>query len=414
MPLVSDGDARTTLRLDPFRAVTYTRTDKLAELTCPPYDVIGAGAVETFEAADAHNIVHLILPRPGPHEDRYTHAARELRSWQAGGVLTRDRVPALYVYEHVNASATALGLVGAVGLTSPVLPHEDTFPGPVADRAALMDATRAQLEPILLTYEGGGAASDIVDSMVGTPPILSARIEGATHRVWRIADPERLASVAADLATRRALIADGHHRFAAYRRVMAEAARPDAESSGLAMLVDATRHPLALRGVHRSVRDLTFDDAITAARSAFQVSHVASLDEAMRLQARAADQRATFVVGDGRRYAVLHDPDGRVLEATLPPEHSPAWRSLDAAVLRHTVLGSLWRVDDAGGRVRHHHDAGTAIAAAADDGGVAVLVRSPQLGEVLGLAAAGERMPQKSTSFGPKPRMGLLMRLLEG
>ena len=30
------------------------------------------------------------------------------------------------------------------------------------------------------------------------------------------------------------------------------------------------------------------------------------------------------------------------------------------------------------------------------------------------LAAHGERMPRKSTSFGPKPRTGLVLRLLDG
>ncbi|WP_170177486.1 DUF1015 family protein [Thermomonospora umbrina] len=32
---------------------------------------------------------------------------------------------------------------------------------------------------------------------------------------------------------------------------------------------------------------------------------------------------------------------------------------------------------------------------------------------MLAVAEAGERVPRKSTSFGPKPRTGLVMRLLE-
>jgi uncharacterized protein (DUF1015 family) len=33
--------------------------------------------------------------------------------------------------------------------------------------------------------------------------------------------------------------------------------------------------------------------------------------------------------------------------------------------------------------------------------------------DVLAVAASGERVPRKSTSFGPKPRTGLLLRLFD-
>lgn len=59
------------------------------------------------------------------------------------------------------------------------------------------------------------------------------------------------------------------------------------------------------------------------------------------------------------------------------------------------------------------HDAGGAVRAARRTGGVAVLMRPVDVADVLALAADGERMPRKSTSFGPKPRTGLVMRLID-
>ena len=41
-------------------------------------------------------------------------------------------------------------------------------------------------------------------------------------------------------------------------------------------------------------------------------------------------------------------------------------------------------------------------------------MRPVAVADVLALAADGERMPRKSTSFGPKPRTGLVLRLLDG
>ena len=42
-----------------------------------------------------------------------------------------------------------------------------------------------------------------------------------------------------------------------------------------------------------------------------------------------------------------------------------------------------------------------------------MLLRPVDVSDVLALAAEGERMPRKSTSFGPKPRTGLVLRLLD-
>jgi hypothetical protein len=70
------------LRLAPFRALRYApgRVADLASVTCPPYDVIGEAGVATWEAADPHNVVRLILPRPGSAEDRYATATRRCTS----------------------------------------------------------------------------------------------------------------------------------------------------------------------------------------------------------------------------------------------------------------------------------------------------------------------------------------------
>ncbi|MFC6581737.1 hypothetical protein ACFQBS_34000 [Planomonospora parontospora] len=45
-------------------------------------------------------------------------------------------------------------------------------------------------------------------------------------------------------------------------------------------------------------------------------------------------------------------------------------------------------------------------------GGTAVLLNPLAVDDVLAVAAQNERVPRKSTSFGPKPRTGLILRLL--
>jgi uncharacterized protein (DUF1015 family) len=409
------------LELVPFRALRFdpARVGDLAAVTCPPYDVVGPDGTARWEAAHPYNVVRLVLPRPGAGDDAHQHAASRLDAWRSSGVLVRDERPALYVYEQQLGSALTRGLVGAVSLHEPgeavVLPHEDVFPGPVQDRTELMAATGSQLEPILLTYEGAGPASDLVDRAVGEPPAMETRTDdGASHRVWRItADPD-LHTVANDLAKRQVLIADGHHRYAAYlalREHPATAGRPGT-SHGLALVVDAHRHPLELAPIHRSVAGLATADAWQRARAGFHGVRVLGTEDPLTAVAAAGREGPALAVGDGTAWSLLTDPEPDLVRRALPADRSQAWRELAASLAHELLMRVLWGVVDTDDRVDFHHDAEEAVARARRRGGVALLLPPPRLPSVLAVAAAGERMPRKSTSFGPKPRTGLLMRLL--
>ena len=404
------------LRLRTFAALRFAPdVVDLAAATSPPYDVIERAGVAELEAREPHNVVRLILPS-GEGDDRYAHAEDLLREWRDSGVLRRDDGGALYVYEQTHGAQVQRGLIGAVELRDPeervVLPHEDVMPWPVADRLALMRATNANLEPILLVYEGGGAASDVVERVAAGQPLAEAVTEdGGVHRLWRVTDPGYLASVAADLAPRQAMIADGHHRYAGYLRLQ-QHHRDDGAGpwdAGLALLVDSTRHPLHVRAIHRVVLGLPADQAATHAAKAFAVSPARDAADALRrLEAPGGTHRMAL---HGRQGSwVVEDPDRAQVDAALDPARPGRWRRLDAAVLHGLLVEQLWRADDAA--VAYHHDPAAAIDEAERTGGTAVLLRPVDLADVLALAAMGERMPRKSTSFGPKPRTGIVLREL--
>ena len=58
----------------------------------------------------------------------------------------------------------------------------------------------------------------------------------------------------------------------------------------------------------------------------------------------------------------------------------------------------------------HHDAAGALRAAARPPGGTAVICPPLAAADVYAVAANGERVPRKSTSFAPKPRTGLVLR----
>jgi len=408
--------------LAPFRALRYDPSQvTLAKVLAPPYDVIDAATQSELESRDEHNVVRLTLPRDESGDgSRYDDAARRLAAWREAGVLRPDDEPALYVYEQRADGHTQRGLVGAIGLTPAedaiVLPHENTMAGPVADRLALMEATEADLEMIFLVYEGGGAASRAVAAVDGESPLIDISTEdGVSHRVWAITDSATLAEIAADLHPRRAVIADGHHRYATFMRYQAdrhaEGAGSGAWDQGLAFLVDGSTFGPQVHAIHRAVPGLAPERAIELAAQGFAVAEVGGgLAAAEDALAKAGVDGAAFVVTDGTRAWLLTDPDPDRLADALPAERSEAWRALDVAVAHGYLIRDLWQLEDNEEVVEFHHDVASATAAAAASGGVALLLNPTPVADVAAVAAAGDRMPRKSTLFVPKPATGLLIR----
>jgi hypothetical protein len=351
-------------------------------------------------------------------------------------------VPALYVYEQKGAGVLQRGLIGDVGLIDPgeriILPHEDVVPGPIADRLALMSTTQANLEPIFLLYDGGnGTATALVDEVAAKRrPLVSARTEdGLTHRLWAITDPAEIAAINADLHDRQALIADGHHRYATYRVLQRQeraaqrslhrepsapettgAPAPDAVGRrggpwdfGLALLVDSAVYPPDLKAIHRVIPGLPLAEATAKAKGSWHVHDYEDLAEGLAALEE-AQEPAFLLAGSGGAH-LLTNPDPVQLAVAMPADHSDRWNSLNTAVLTEFVLPKVWGMqDDEQTVLIVHHDTEAAVSLAIRTGGTAVILKPLAVDDVLAVAAGGERVPRKSTSFGPKPRTGLVLR----
>ena len=424
--------------LAPFRGLRYAqdRVSGLAEVTSPPYDVIAHDTEDHLLASDPHNIVRLILPRRDAHnpqagngarpEPAYADAARLLRDWQDQGILVPDPVPALYVYEQTLAGGLVLqrGLIGALRLAplgaGPVLPHEDVIPGPVAGRRQLMEETEANLEPIFLLYDGNGpatATAQVTEQVLRREPLVAIHTEdGIWHRLWGITDTAEQAAIADDLASHQALIADGHHRYAAYLQLQARkrtaGAGPGPWDAGLALLVDSAVFPPRIGAIHRVVPGLRPAAAAQLAEPAFTVQALPGVtrQEALAALHEASERHTAFLVAGGQEYYLLTDPDADAVKHAMP-ERSDRWRALSAAVMQELLLGRLWQVKDDDQHVEVHHDADEALDTAARSAERTAVICPPLPADVVrDVAAHGERVPRKSTSFAPKPRSGLVLR----
>ena len=424
----------------PFRALTYSSPDPahLARVTSPAYDLVTAEGRDRLAGSDPHNIVRLILPQvddaaapasvpvPGGPPPWASHAARTLGDWEDEGVLVRDDAPALWVYElqPPRDELATVGWLAAVGIPGPgsaaVLPHEDTFPIAVEGRRALLAATRTDLEPIVLAHDADAGITTLTQRAVQAAPTLELRDDdGVRHRLWRVSDPEVIAELTAAMGRTGAVIADGHHRFAAARAHQHTDPGCLGCDAVLALLTPMGAGGLRVAAIHRVLPELALDDAAAAAAAGFTVTDVplpgTSADPATVAAAVAGwlarREGSGFLLSDGRRLVRLDRPSPSVV-ARVPTEAPEAWRHLDVVLAHKGLIEGLWRRSDRPEDVLIAHTVEDALRTAVERTGVALLLHPPSPADVAAVARAGARMPRKSTLFVPKPRTGLVLRPL--
>lgn len=423
------------LQVHPFRALTYAvaTPEQLARVSSPAYDLVTAAGRSRLAAADPHNVVRLILPGvdtgesagQGASEDvagaasgatgdcdarSAARAAQTLAAWQDEGVLVVDATPALWCYRMSGPDEEeTVGWLGAVELppagSAAVLPHEDVFAPAVEGRRALLAATRTDLEPIVLAHDPSAEVAAVTEvTLRRRPDLLVTDADGVRHELRRVDDPAQLARLAAGFAQVAAVIADGHHRFAAAR---AHAA--GGPGRVLALLTPMGPGGLRVQAIHRVVPGLDLERAGDLAAAGFTVTPVEGDAVAVAQAWVRAPGPACFLVTDGRGTLLLSAPDDAV-RGRIPRDAPASWRALDVVLAHHGLLTGLWGLPDDPGSVRIAHDVPEALRLARDLDGVALLLRSSSPADVAAVAREGARMPRKSTLFVPKPRTGLVLR----
>lgn len=326
----------------------------------------------------------------------YRDPVARLAAWERTGHLEADETPAVYLHEYTAGGLTVRGLVGALDLvrrapsqaTSAVVPHEGIHPEQVDALATRMQELRLQPAPILLVHRGPGRVRRLVHEALETPPDRSFTDRSRQHhRIWALRGAATESALAEALADSTPMIADGHHRYAAYLRLQQE--HPGtAWDRGLAMLVDQDDTPLFLGAIHRVLGAVTL--AGVADVAAARGWRLRTLSRQAAVNALAP---STVVLTDGSTWAAL--------DLLVPAGEAVV------DVLHDVVVPAL-----APESLAYHHDVDLAVRQVRRRGGVAVLMPAPDFDLVHHLVAHERLLPEKATSFQPKPSVGVLMRAL--
>ncbi|MCL5999263.1 MAG: DUF1015 domain-containing protein [Chloroflexi bacterium] len=433
-----------------FRGIRYNprKVTDLSQVVAQPYDRIGKTQQAAYYQQHPNNIVRIDYGQSEPDEPNnnvYTRAREYAQAWLAEGVLSRDDHAVLYALEQTFATPdgqtrTRRAFTAALQVTpfeeGVILPHERTFSGPKSDRLNLTRATQTAWGHIFILYpDSENRINTLLQPYLERHDPVPARelvIEPAVEqRFWAVDDAALIEAITAEMQPKRNLvIADGHHRYETalnYRAEMRDQ-HPNAPAAAafnftLATFVSMSDPGLVILPTHRLVRGANVPGTVTGAAllaglaDGFEVARCGSRAAMEALLRQATPEHPRFGFYDGS-FATL---TLRTLEAMaqLAPEHVPAWRALDVAVLHKMVLERVMGLSTSSGHDADHvsylRDVNAGYAAV-DQGEADCLfvLNATRMEQVNACTQAGEKMPQKSTDFYPKMIGGLVALSLTG
>lgn len=422
--------------IKPFCALRFNteKAGAIDTLVCPPYDIISDKQREDYIKANANNVIRLELPKG---ENPYETASETLKEWEAKGTLALDDKPAIYIYEEefsaYGETKKIKGIICRVKIEEfekgVVLPHEFTLSKAKEDRFNLMSATDCNFSQIYSLYmdDERNTASRIDSLSNGAPDVQLTDESGVTHRLWIVTDTEELKVLCSDFAARKLYIADGHHRyetalnFRNAQRAAGKASEGDGVDYVMMMLVDMQNDGLVVFPTHRMVRDLDSFDCEALCKKASEYFDITDCDNISSaedtLRKYYDDGKKAFALycgGDSYKLFILKDIS--IMDKKLP-ELSSASRQLDVAVLHTLVLEESLGIDKENManqiNLTYTKSFDEAIEKVKKGEAQCSFILNPtRVTEIRDVAAADEKMPQKSTYFYPKLITGLVMNKL--
>jgi uncharacterized protein (DUF1015 family) len=432
------------VRIAPFRGVCYSQKKirDLAKVIAPPYDVISKSEQERLYKKSPYNFVRLDLSQEA---DSYDGVAQTLNDWLAQGIFERDQEPAIYFSSQRfklkgGEEKERLGFFALIELqdftSGEIRPHEKTHDAPKQDRLQLMLACQAQLSPIFALYAQPKPTINriLAVAVEGVAPWLDVEQDNGDHcRLWRITDSAVIQKIQQEMRDQKLLIADGHHRYEAtlsyrdhMRRERSQWNGREAFNYVMAYCANMNDDNVVILPTHRLVRGFEhkpFLELEEALQTYFYVEqHPKTSDGKVSfLKALKAAAKKYRVIGASfkrdPRYLILRLKNKRIMQR-LAKDLSAPLRELDVStlhllILEH-ILGMAPEQQESGDRVRYFEDEETVLQTLEkEEFQAAFLLNAPKAEEVLAIAAAGEKMPQKSTYFYPKLSSGLLVNKID-
>ena len=431
-------------KIAPFKGVLYNkeRVRNIGVVATPPYDVITPEDQNRFYKKHKNSIIRLELGKQFSEDNQsnncYTRAAKFFKEWLDNGILLKEAVPSIYFYELVypvdGEKKTLSGLICLASLDKGLMPHENTHKGPRDDRLNLLRACGASFSQIFGLYPD--KENSIINRMDSFARKLGPKIDvkdeaNIQHRVWQISDSAMIRYIIDAMNDKSLYIADGHHRYETalnYRNEMKKkhrkAGSKEAFNYVMVFLTSIQHSGLMLLPTHRLInykKPINF--AILEKNFKIHEFKISGDEESARKSLLAEMKKIGekghafgMLYPKNRSYYLLTLKSEAVLNAYSDKTHSSAWNRLDVSILHRLIIENVFKIkNNSESRIVYEQDDNVAAKRVLDEEfDICLFLNPTKINEVIAIAKAKDKMPQKSTYFFPKPLTGLVMNKIEG
>ena len=409
--------------IKPFRALRPT-PEVAPRVASLPYDVMNTEEAREMAVGNPYSFLHVSraeidLPvGTDVHSPIvYQKAAENFQTLIGNGTLKQDNNPCLYIYAQTMDGRRQVGLVACSSVedyfNDVIKKHEFTRPEKEQDRIEHMEAVKAHVGPIFLTYASNVTVKTVISKVISKAPVNNFISEdGIHHTLWVVDDSNDVETIcnAFQKEIPCTYIADGHHRAASAAKVGKKLQAQNPSHTGteeynffLSVLFPADE--LAIMDYNRVVKDL---NGLTKDQLIEKLSEKFSITEIDSENAKPAQLHELGMYLDGHWYRLIAksgtyttDPIG----------------ILDVTILQDNVLAPLLGIADPRTDKRIDFVGGIRglkqLAKRVDSGEMAVAfaLYPVSLQQLMDIADSGNVMPPKSTWFEPKLRDGLVSHL---
>ncbi len=389
------------MKLIPFRP--YTFRDSISRSASPPFDTINEELAEELRK-EPTNIVNITIPL-----ENGIPPSAILKKWLEDGTLKRiDKDSYIGIIQEFKYNETPLRRLGLIGLVEifpddgNVRPHEETFEKPLQGRFELMKEINGQPEPIFMLVSSNKFERVLARALAEGEEIFDFEEPiGVVNRVIQISSPETVAEISKSLEGESAIVADGHHRLGATRRLAALNPNNPFWSSCMSYISSVHDSGLLIAGIHRVVKKkLNLQDYLGKISDRFNVEEITSFN--------------------GQESMVLYDGSQRYLKISpksIPEEYPEKFRS-SMVPLTYVLNELLFREClgfndlDISDLVEYQHDLYHAVKSVENgEASFAVLMPYWNKNSFIQFVINGDTLPPKSTYFYPKIPSGIAINL---
>ncbi|MBU1078015.1 MAG: DUF1015 domain-containing protein [Spirochaetes bacterium] len=443
----------------PFKGIRYNSkiSKSPQKFVCWPYDIIDKKQQNTFYKKGKYNIIKVTLGKEKRKDtsrsNKYTRAKKYLDRWTKKDILSREKEPALYIYEQIykvpftNEKKSVHGFIGLVKLhdykEKKILPHEEVLNKPLADRLFLTKATNTQVSAIYSFYNDQTFTIDnLVEQFIKTnkPDINYRENNALEHRFWILKDSTLINKITRSINEKQIYIADGHHRYQTmlnyqkfYRKKNNIPEKKDHPVDYIMMfLVNSAHQGLSILPYHRNlynIPEMKLKKLLEHIKDYFhlKVFTFSNEEEEKRERERflyLLRSTPTDVHSFGiylkrvKRYFLLTLKNKDAYLKMAKVNKSDFWKSLDVTIIHTLLIDYILHITakDISNQIyidytKSHVESFDKVNHSKYQ--VGIILNPTRIDQIIKIAELSEKMPQKSTYFYPKILTGFVMNKME-